>query len=192
MRKKPSMMAVFAVVVVLIVGACTPAASTAPTGPAATGPAATGPAATGPAATGPAATQAPTAAAVPKVPTGYADLDAALGADKPLTGKSVNIQTQWVAGEGANFLAALADFTTATGITFKIDSIASSHESLLRQRILGGGDGMPDLAVLAQPTAVVAYGDDGKLIDIASFLTGTKLADEHPATIGPITKDGHI
>jgi alpha-glucoside transport system substrate-binding protein len=185
MGKKLRTMAVFVAVVVLIAAACSPQASTAPTGPAATGPAATSAATAG--AGEP--TAAP-AAAVPKVPTGYAELDQALGADKPFTGTSVNIQTQWVAGEGANFAAALADFTTATGITFKIDSIASSHETILRTRIEGGAP--PDLAVLAQPTAVVAYGEDGKLIDVASFMTGTKLSDEHPATIGPVTTDGKI
>lgn len=189
MGKRLRVTAVFSAIV-LIVGACTPAATTAPTGPAATGPAATGPAATGPAATGPAATEAPTAAAVPTVPTGVAELDQALGADKPFTGLSVNIQTQWVAGEGANFAAALADFTAATGIAFKIDSIASSHETILRTRIEGGAP--PDLAVLAQPTAVVAYGKDGKLIDIATFMDAAKFNETHPATIGPVTDGGSI
>lgn len=188
MEKKPSTMAVFAAVVVLIVGACSPAATTAPSAPSATTPAATTPAATTPVVT---PTAAP-AAAVPTVPTGYTELDAALGADKPFTGKSVNIQTQWVAGEGTNFASALADFTKATGITFKIDSIASSHETILRSRIEGGGTARPDLAVLAQPTAVVAYGDAGKLVDLAKFMDVTKLNGEHTATIGPLTKDGHI
>lgn len=165
MGKKPWTMAVIAAVVVLIAGACSPVASPAPTA-------------------------GPAAPAVPQVPTGYAELDQALGADKPLSGKSVNIQTQWVGGEGVNFAAALADFTTATGITFKIDSIASSHETILRTRIEGGSP--PDLAVLAQPTAVVAYGDDGKLIDVATFMDAQKLGDEHPATIGPVSADGHI
>jgi alpha-glucoside transport system substrate-binding protein len=184
MGKKPSTIAAFAAVVVLIVGACSPQASSAPSGPAA----ASAPAATG-GASAPAATAAPPAA-VPAVPTGYAELDQALGTDKPFNGKSVNIQTQWVAGEGTNFAAALADFAKATGITFKIDSIASSHETILRTRIEGGTP--PDLAVLAQPTAVVAYGDAGKLIDLATFMDVKKLSDEHPATIGPVTKDSHI
>jgi len=182
MRKKPSTMAVFAAVVVLIVGACSPAATASPTAPSATTPAATG---------GPGTpTAPPPAAAVPKVPTGYAELDLALGSDKPYAGKSVNIQTQWVGGEGTNFAAALADFASATGISFKIDSIASSHETILRTRIEGGSP--PDLAVLAQPTAVVAYGDAGKLIDLATFMDVTKLNAEHSATIGPVTKGGHI
>jgi alpha-glucoside transport system substrate-binding protein len=184
MGKKRSRMAAFAAVVVLIVAACSPAASTSPS---ATAGSAVVPTAT----TGAGApSAAPLAAAVPAVPTGYTELDKALGADKPYAGKSVNIQTQWVAGEGTNFASAVADFSKATGITFQIDSIASSHETILRTRIEGGSP--PDLAVLAQPTAVVAYGDEGKLIDLASFMDVNKLNSEHAATIGPVTKDGHI
>jgi alpha-glucoside transport system substrate-binding protein len=126
---------------------------------------------------------------VPKVPTGYGDLDKALGADKPFKGKTVNIQTQWTGGEGTNFAAAMADFATATGITVKNEGISASHETILKTRIEGGSP--PDLAVLAQPTAVVLYGDAGKLIDVGSFM-GQKLTDEHKATIGPVTKDGHV
>ena len=187
MGKTPRTMSVFTAVLVLIAAACSPQASGSPAAPAASGPAATSEATA--AAGGP--TTAPSGPpAVPAVPTGYAELDQALGTDKPFNGKSVNIQTQWVAGEGANFAAAIADFAKATGITFKIDSIASSHETILRTRIEGGTP--PDLAVLALPTAVVAYGDAGKLIDVGSFMDKTKLNDEHPATIGPVTKDGHI
>jgi alpha-glucoside transport system substrate-binding protein len=184
MGQKPRTMAVFAAAVVLIVGACTPAATTAPSGPAATGPAATT------AASGPAATAAAVTPAVPKVPTGYTELDQALGADLPFKGKTVNMQTQWVGGEGTNFAAAMADFTKATGIIFKNEGISTSHEAILLTRIKGGAP--PDMAVLAQPTAVVAYGDDGKLIDMASFMPAQKLNDEHSITIGPVTKGGHI
>src|SRR5437870_4932634 len=104
MGKKPWTMAVFAAAVVLIVGACSPSASGSPAASSGAGPSATA----GAAATG--APSAAPAAAVPAVPTGYAELDKALGTDKPFKGKTVNIQTQWVAGEGTNFAAALADF----------------------------------------------------------------------------------
>jgi alpha-glucoside transport system substrate-binding protein len=188
MVKKPRMTAVFAVLV-LIVAACTPAASTAPTGPAATGPAATGPAATGPAATG----AAPTAAAelaIPAVPTGYTELDLALGADKPYNGLRVSFQTQWIGGEGEGFAAAIKDFVTATGIAVQIDSIGSSHETVLKTRIDGGSP--PDMAMLAQPTGVIAYANDGKLIDVATFMNVEKLNAEFPTTIGLITDGAKI
>jgi alpha-glucoside transport system substrate-binding protein len=191
MGNRSRTMAVFAAVVVLVVAACSPQATTAPSRPAASGPASTTPAASEPAASeGAGSSAAPLAPAVPQVPTGYDELDQALGADQPFTGKTVTMQTQWTGGEGTNFAAALADFTAATGIVVKNEGISSSHEAILLTRIKGNAP--PDMAVLAQPTAVVAYGDDGKLIDFASFMDATKLNDEHPATIGPVTKGGHI
>jgi len=192
MGNKPRTMAVFVAIVVLVVGACSPQASTPPaaTGPGATSPAGTSSAATPGASTGAGTPSAKPAAAVPKVPTGYDELDKALGADQPYKGKTVTMQTQWTGGEGTNFAAAMADFTAATGIVFKNEGISASHEAILLTRIKGGAP--PDMAVLAQPTAVVAYGDDNKLVDLASFMSATKLSDEHPATIGPVTKGGHI
>ncbi len=119
---------------------------------------------------------------VPTVPTGYAVLDQALGADKPFNGTKVSIQTQWIGGEGNNFADSIAAFEAATGIDIQVDSISSNHETLLATRILGNA--APDLAVLAQPSAIVKYGNDGMLIDIASFIEVDKLAAEHPATVG--------
>jgi ABC-type sugar transport system, periplasmic component len=127
---------------------------------------------------------------VPKVPTGYTELDKALGADKPFNGKTVSIQTQWIGGEGTNFAASVADFATATGIKIQIDSIGSSHETVLKTRIEGGKP--PDLAMLAQPTPVLAYAAAGKVIDVATFMDAKKLADEHPATIGLVTQGAKI
>jgi alpha-glucoside transport system substrate-binding protein len=181
--EKRSRMAVFAATVVLIVGACSPAATTAPSTAAST---------SGPAATGGAAATAAPAAAVPKVPTGYKELDEALST-KDFNGKKVSFQTQWIGGEGAGFAAAIADFAKATGIAIQVDSIGSSHETVLKTRIAGGSP--PDMAMLAQPTGVLAYADQGKVIDLTTFMDATaikKLSDERPATIGLITKDNHV
>ena len=139
---------------------------------------------------------APPAAAVPTVPTGYAELDTALtpGADgkMPYAGTRATIQTQWIGGEGANFAAAIADFEAATGIDIVVDSIGTSHETVLRTRI-EGNDPTLNMAMLAQPAAILAYGAEGKLVDVASFMTGTKLATEHPATVGLYTDAaGHV
>ena len=110
--------------------------------------------------------------------------------DKPFNGKTVSIQTQWIGGEGTNFAAAIADFAAATGIKIQVDSIGSSHETVLKTRIEGGKP--PDLAMLAQPTPVLAYAADGKVIDVATFMDAKKLADEHPATIGLVTQGANI
>jgi alpha-glucoside transport system substrate-binding protein len=187
MGKKPSAMATFGAIVGLVVGACSPAATTAPAtqGPAAT----TAPASAGAASQAP----APSAAAaknLPAVPTGYKELDQALGSDQPFKGKKVDIQTQWTGGEATGFANAIADFQTATGIVIQVDSIGSSHETVLKTRVEGGQP--PDMSQIAQPTAVLAYADEGKLIDVSSFMDATKLNSDFPSTIGLTTKNGKI
>ena len=106
---------------------------------------------------------------MPTVPTGYTELDTGIDQGRrrqvPFNGKTVSIQTQWIGGEGTNFAAAVADFATATGIKIQIDSIGSSHETVLKTRIEGGKP--PDLAMLAQPTPILAYAAAGKVIDVA-------------------------
>jgi alpha-glucoside transport system substrate-binding protein len=115
--------------------------------------------------------------------TGYAELDQAMGADQPFKGTQVTIKTQWVEGEGTNFEASMAPFTEATGIEVNHIALpAGQHEAALLVDIEGGAP--PDLAMLAQPAAVIGYGQDGKLVDIATILDAQKLKDEHPATIG--------
>ena len=140
------------------------------------------------------ATTAP-AAALPTVPTGYTELDTALtpGADgkMPYAGKKVDIQVQWTGGELTNFTASLAAFAKASGITINIDSVPSSHETVLKARIDGGSP--PDIAQLAQPTPVLAYAAEGKVIDLAPFMdTAGKLTKDHPSTIGLVTDGAHI
>lgn len=193
MAKKLWTTSVLAVVVMMMVVACgstttsaSPAGSAAASVPAAPSASA---AASVPAVPSAPASAAP-AAAVPKVPTGYTELDKALGTDKPFSGKTVSIQTQWIGGEGTNFAASVADFATATGIKVQIDSIGSSHETVLKTRIEGGKP--PDLAMLAQPTPVLAYAAAGKVIDVATFMDAKKLADEHPATIGLVTQGAKV
>jgi alpha-glucoside transport system substrate-binding protein len=192
MGKKPSTLAAFAAMVVIIAAACTPAASNPPaTGTAATTPpAATTPAGSTPAETaGTTPTEAPSLN-LPAVPTGYSELDKALGADKPYTGLKVSIQTQWTGGEAEGFAAAIKDFQAATGIVVQVDSIGSSHETVLKTRVEGGQP--PDMSQIAQPTAVLAYAGDGKLIDVGTFMDKAKLNAEFPSTIGLTTEGDHI
>jgi alpha-glucoside transport system substrate-binding protein len=127
---------------------------------------------------------------LPTVPTGYTELDKALGSDQPYKGKTVDIQVQWTGGELVNFQASLADFAKATGITINVDSVPSSHETVLKSRVEGGSP--PDLAQLAQPTSVLAYGAEGKAKDMAVLMDGAKLTKEHPSTIGLVTQGSHI
>ena len=120
---------------------------------------------------------------LPTVPTGYTELDQALGADKPFNGKKVSIQTQWTGGEGEGFAAAIEDFASATGIAIQVDSIGSSHETVLKTRIEGGSP--PDMAALAQPTGVLAYAAKGKVIDVATFMDTRKAQGRVPVDHRP-------
>ena len=124
----------------------------------------------------------PGGGAVPAVPTGYTELDRPLGADKPFNGKRVTIQTQWIGGEGADFDAAVADFEAATGIDVVQESIASQHEVVLRSRIEGKTP--PDLAMLAQPAAIVEYGNRGLTTDVGTIMDPAKLNEEFPSSFG--------
>jgi alpha-glucoside transport system substrate-binding protein len=183
--------------VLILVSACgssstSPSAAASAAAPSAAAPSAAAPS-TEPSASASAEPSAAPAANLPAVPTGYSELDKALGADKPYDGKKVSIQTQWTGGEGEGFAAAIKDFQTATGIAVQVDSIGSSHETVLKTRIEGGSP--PDMAALAQPTGVLAYAKQGKVKDIAAIVGAegaAKLKAEFPSTIG-LTSDGdHI
>src|SRR5262249_17752820 len=80
-------------------------------------------------------------------------------------------------------------YAAASGIKIQIDSIGSSNETVLKTRIDGGNP--PDLAQLAQPTPILAYGASGKIIDVATFMDAAKLTASHPS-IGLITQNGKI
>jgi alpha-glucoside transport system substrate-binding protein len=177
--------------VALVALACGgPAATQRPTTAASAPAATTGPASEAPESEPPAASQPPGPPALPTTETGYAELDAALGADQPLKGKRVTIQTQWILGEGLNFDAAVADFEKATGIEIVQESIASQHELVLRTRIEGRTP--PDLAMLAQPSAVVEYGNRGLTTDVSTIMDAATLNEQFPAGFGTslLTGDG--
>ena len=104
----------------------------------------------------------------------------------PFAGKKVSIQTQWTGGEADGFAS---DHRFPGGDRHRVqdDSIGSSHETVLKTRIEGGSP--PDMAQLAQPTGVLAYAAEGKLIDVATFMDPAKLKAEFASTIG-LTSDG--
>jgi alpha-glucoside transport system substrate-binding protein len=61
---------------------------------------------------------------------------------------------------------------------------------VLKTRIDGGKP--PDMAQLAQPTGVLAYAAEGKVIDVATFMDAAKLKAEFPSTIGLTSEGDHI
>jgi alpha-glucoside transport system substrate-binding protein len=138
---------------------------------------------------GSALAQSPSAAA--PASTGYAELDQAMGADKPLSGKPVTVQSQWIEGEGVNFRASVAPFEAATGIDVRFAEIPSGlHETTVKATIDGGSPA--DVIQLAQPSTLQAYGAAGKLVDLATVLDPAKLAEDYPATIGLYTAGDSI
>jgi alpha-glucoside transport system substrate-binding protein len=121
--------------------------------------------------------------------TGYAELDMAMGADQPLAGTQVTMQTQWIGGEKENFEAALAPFIEATGIDVTVDDVAAGqHETTVNVNLNSGS--AQDLIQLAQPSAINQYGEQGLILDINTLLDGEKLAAEHAATAPLYTVDG--
>lgn len=189
MTKRLWATSVLAVVVAMLFAACQ-ASTTSPSPSAASAPpaASEAPSSEAPSSEAPSSAAPPAGGALPTVPTGYTELDTALGADKPYNGRRVTIQTQWIGGEGANFDAAVAPFEEATGIDVVQESIASQHEVVLRTRIEGGTP--PDLAMLAQPSAVVEYGGRGQTTNVASFMDPTKLNEEFSAGFGTALLSG--
>lgn len=170
----------------MLIAACSGSPAT-PTPGSSTTPASNPPSSSVPSSQGPTASPA---AAVPTVPTGYTELDKALGTDQPYKGKTVSIQVQWTQGELTNFQNSLTDFMKATGITIQVDSVPTSHETVLKSRIEGGSP--PDIAQLAQPTPILAYAAENKVIDVATFMDVNKLKTEHPSTIGLYSQGAHI
>jgi alpha-glucoside transport system substrate-binding protein len=164
--------AALAAVVAVLVGACSSTSTAAPS------------------AGGAASPGASVAPAVPAVPTGLKELDNALSASQPYKGKTVSIQVQWTQGELTNFQNSLADFAKATGITIQVDSVPTSHETVLKSRIEGGAP--PNIAQLAQPTGILNYGAEGKVVDLATFMDPAKLKAAYPSTIGLYTTGSNI
>ena len=72
----------------------------------------------------------------------------------------------------------------------QLDSIGSSHETVLRTRVEGSSP--PDISQIAQPTAVLAYAKDGKIKDVAEFMDKAKLNAEFPTTIALTTEGDKI
>ena len=113
------------------------------------------------------ATTALTLSAIPVAADGHLpELAQAMNGD--FTGARVNVQTQWIGGEGENFQAAWQPFQDATGIQVVVDAIGSSHETVLRSRVQGGAP--PDMALLGQPASINQYGVEGSAIDVNTFM----------------------
>jgi len=129
---------------------------------------------------------------IPNTPTGYTELDLALGEDKPYDGTKVVVQSQWIEGEGVSFRNSLAPFEAATGIDIQFAEVPSGfHETQVNVALNGGN--AADILQLAQPASIIAYGADGLIQEIGGILGNTeKAAAEMPALGAYIDADGNI
>jgi len=118
---------------------------------------------------------------VPVAPTGYTELDQALNGD--FTGKQVTMQTQWITAEGEDFANSIAGFEAATGIDIRVAEVPSGlHEQLVNVSLTGGQPA--HIIALAQPSTILAYGEQGLIKDVATLMDAEKLKAEHAATVG--------
>ena len=118
---------------------------------------------------------------VPTAPTGYTELDQALGADQPFAGNKVTMQTQWVAGEGDSLQEAFANFEEATGIDISVAEVPSGqHETLVNVALNGGS--AADILQLAQPATINGYGEAGQILDVATIMDAEKLSADLPVS----------
>ena len=128
---------------------------------------------------------------VPETPTGYAELDLSLGEDLPYAGSRVTMQTQWVGGEGDSFRDAVAAYSEASGIQIDIAEVPSGqHETLVNVSLNGGA--AADIIQLAQPAAIISYGEAGQILELSSILDVEKLNSEQPALSAYSTADGGV
>ena len=123
---------------------------------------------------------------LPAVPTGYTELDTALTrapTARPFAGKKVSIQTQWTGGEGRRLRSRDQGLPAATGIEVQVDSIGSSHETVLKTRDRGRQAAGHGAARPADRRARVRQQGQGQG-HRASFMDAAKLKAEFPSTIG--------
>jgi alpha-glucoside transport system substrate-binding protein len=126
--------------------------------PGSNAPASTSPSAAGSAGPSAGASTAPSAAA-------GTELERAKAGE--FSGTTVEVMAQWIEAEGKSFDDSLKAFRDATGINVVYSGI-SNYETVLNVRVEGGL--APDVGQIAQPGTMRAFQQDGKLIDLATFL----------------------
>jgi alpha-glucoside transport system substrate-binding protein len=128
---------------------------------------------------------------VPPTPSGYAELDLALGEDQPYAATKVTVMSQYIEGEGDAFRDSHSAFEAATGIDIQYMEVPSGlHETTVNVALNGGG--AADIIQLAQPAAIIGYGEAGQILEISTILDVEKLAAEQPALSAYTSADGGV
>ncbi|MAT97632.1 MAG: hypothetical protein CL608_10855 [Anaerolineaceae bacterium] len=92
------------------------------------------------------------------------------------SGSEVTVFGKWTEAEGENFVAALAPFEEATGITVNYEGSAE-FETLITVRVEGGD--APDIAGFPQPGLMAQFVQEGAIPDHAQFLNVDELNDNY-------------
>lgn len=155
---------------VLLVAACTPAASQSPSAE-------------------PTDADGSPAASPTEGATGpNAELTAALAGE--YDGETVDIFAQWIDAEGQAFDDSLNAFRDATGINVVYSGI-TNYETVLTARVEGGLS--PDIAQIAQSGTMRKFAADGKLIDLDTVLDGDQVREDYsPGFIDAGSLDGTL
>ena len=100
---------------------------------------------------------------------------------------AVDVFGPWLGDDAEAFTASLEEFTSSTGIEVHYTG-TNDFDSDLRDRI-AGGLGLPDIAMVPQPSIAAELGPTGLLVPL-SDATIDAIVDNYPVTRDDVTSDG--
>jgi alpha-glucoside transport system substrate-binding protein len=101
------------------------------------------------------------------------------GTTQSLKGQHLEVIAEWSAAEQAAFQAVLNGFTTKTGASITYTSGGDNTSVLVNSRVAGGDP--PDVALIAQPGAVVQLAAKNQIFPLTGDALSTVQADFSPA-----------
>ena len=85
-------------------------------------------------------------------------------------GGSVTVWAEWTAQEQGDFLAALAPFTSQTGVTVNYQGKGNNMDTALTAAVSGGSP--PDVALVPDPGTLMSLAKAGSIKDLTGILSG--------------------
>ena len=92
------------------------------------------------------------------------------GSSSSKIGGSVTVWAEWTAQEQADFLAALAPFTAATGVSVNYQGKGNNMDTALTAAVSGGSP--PDVALVPDPGTLQTLAKNSSIKDLTSTLSG--------------------
>jgi len=124
------------------------------------------------------------AAPASSTPSGAAASSA--GALQDLSGKSIQVLAEWSGTEQKNFQKVIDAFTAKTHASVTYQGAGDQTVTVLQSKIAGGG--APDVALIAQPGAIVSLANKGSIKPLSSDVLSAIDADYAPGwkTLGTV------